>query len=180
MRLFRRRLPRRIAIGLMAGAVLLPVEGPVQWFDGIETASSPDNRCWDYKDTERGFTAKMNDARGRGGRGGLSLDPELSKAARVHTREMVRRDLLHHTSEPAMRRRVTRWSTLGENVGVGGTVDSLHRAFMDSPPHRENIMYGTYRHVGVGVKRARGRMWVTVIFSAVEDPGTTLSMPRCY
>jgi uncharacterized protein YkwD len=92
---------------------------------------------------------------------------------------MVRKDLLHHTSESALRRRVTNWSTLGENVGVGGTVDSLHAAFMASPAHKDNVLYTSFRHVGIGVVERNGRMWVTVIFEAQTDPGTTLNMPNC-
>lgn len=143
------------------------------------TAASADNPCWQYKTSERGFAKKINAARSATGKGKLSIDPELSRAARKHTWEMVHKDLLHHTAESAFRRRVTNWSQLGENVGVGGTVDSLHVAFMNSPAHRDNILYKNYRHVGIGVVRKNGRMWVTVIFEAQTDPGTTLSMPRC-
>ncbi len=109
----------------------------------------------------------------------MSLDPEASRAARVHTREMVRSVTLHHTASSALRNRVTRWTILGENVGVGGTVASLHSAFMNSPAHRDNILYPSYRHVGIGAFRKDGRMWVTVIFEAASDPGTTLRMPTC-
>jgi uncharacterized protein YkwD len=109
----------------------------------------------------------------------LSLDPELSKAARKHTKEMVRRNLLHHTAQATLGRRVTRWSYLGENVGVGHTVASLHRAFMNSSGHRHNILSRRFQHSGVGVRRKRGRMWVTVIFEARRDPDTRLRMPRC-
>jgi uncharacterized protein YkwD len=121
----------------------------------------------------------MNEARADNERGRLRLDPELSKAARVHTREMVDRALLHHTSNDALGHRVTRWRILGENVGVGNTVDSLQQAFMASPPHRENIMYPEFRYVGVGVTTTADRMWVTVIFENRVDPGTVLHMRSC-
>ena len=144
------------------------------------TAGVPaDGGCWGYKADERGFAKKINAARSATGKAKLNLDPELSRAARKHTYEMVHKHLLHHTPESALRRRVTNWNTLGENVGVGGTVDSLHVAFMNSPTHRANVLYSSFRHVGVGVVRRNGRMWVTVIFEAQTNPGTTLSMPRC-
>jgi uncharacterized protein YkwD len=41
---------------------------------------------------------------------------------------------------------------------------SLHLAFMDSAPHRRNILYRAYKYVGIGVVRSGGRMWVTVLF----------------
>jgi uncharacterized protein YkwD len=135
--------------------------------------------CWKSTDAERGFARKMNSERGTRDLGKMRLDPELSKAARVHTREMINRNELYHTTDTDLRRRVTNWVILGENVGVGGTVSSLHDAFMNSPAHRDNVLLDNYRHVGVGVKRANDRMWVTVIFEATTDPGTTLRMPRC-
>lgn len=142
-------------------------------------AGSGDNPCWDYRPAERGFARKMNGARSNSGLGKIRLDPELSKAARLHTREMVRSNTLYHTPSDKLRNRVTRWVILGENVGVGGTVDSLHEAFMNSPAHRDNVLHATYRHVGIGTRKADGRMWVTIIFEGVTDPGTPLQMPRC-
>jgi Arc/MetJ family transcription regulator len=142
-------------------------------------SSTRDSRCWDPKPAERGFTRATNLYRKRLGRGTLRLDAELSAAARKHTREMTSRDYLHHTSSDALRRRVTFWTLLGENVGVGNTVDSLQAAFIDSPAHRDNIVYPTFKHIGVGTKSAHGRLWVTILFEARENPGTTLRMPRC-
>lgn len=175
----RRRSLRRFTVGVLAGVILIPPTASDPFLDGILTGGSTDNACWEYSSQELAFRRKMNRERVDRGKGRLSLDPELSKSARVHTREMVERDLLHHTTETDLRRRVSGWSSLGENVGVGATVDSLHRAFMASPPHRANILYPTFRHVGIGVVESSGRMWVTVLFSSGSDPGTTLRMPRC-
>lgn len=138
-----------------------------------------DSRCWEPRFRESRFARRINAAREAHGVGKLRLDPELSKAARVHTREMVGTNQLHHTASSVLRSRVTNWAVLGENVGVGGKVGSLHRAFMTSPSHRDNILYGTYKHVGVGTMRRGGRLWVTVLFEAVTNPGTTLRMPSC-
>lgn len=141
--------------------------------------TSPSKGCWDTKPSERGFAQKINVARSSSSRSRLRLDSQLSRSARKHTWEMVRANSLHHTPDATLRRRVTNWRVLGENVGVGGTVDSLHRAFMASPLHRDNVLYSTFRHVGVGVVRKNDRMWVTVLFEAQTDPGTTLRMPAC-
>ena len=142
-------------------------------------SGSGDSTGWDYKPSERNFASSINTARVAAGRARLRLDPELSKTARKHTREMVARGTLHHTSTADLKWRVTNWSTLGENVGVGAAVDTLHAAFMSSPLHRENILYTSFRYVGIGVKEAGGRMWVTVIFEAASNPGTRLRMPSC-
>ena len=172
----------RIVATLFVGALLAtlaPVTVPTAPAPGMTTAASTDNRCWNYKTSERGFARKMNAVRSGRGLGKLSLDPEISKAARVHTNEMINQNTLHHTSSTNLRNRVTNWVVLGENVGVGSTVSSLHDAFMNSPAHRDNIEHAAYKHVGIGARKAGGRLWVTVIFEAVTDPGTTLSMPRC-
>ena len=169
----------RSAAGLIAFGILFSTPPTEQPFSTFPVGGSNDNRCWTYTTPERGFARRMNADRVSRDLRRLSLDPELSKSARVHTREMTDSNLLHHTTETALRRRVTDWSTLGENVGVGATVDSLHAAFMASPAHRHNILYSTFRHVGVGVIKGGGRMWVTVLFSSGADPGTTLRMPRC-
>ena len=134
--------------------------------------------CWDYSEAERGFASRINARREAAGRRPLHLDPELSRAAREHTNEMVARGSLSHTSSDDIKRRVTKWRLIGANVGVGSTVDSLHNAFVNSPPHLENILHGDYRHVGVSVHEG-DRMWVTVIFEGYENPGTTLKMPNC-
>lgn len=154
------RLTAALMAGLMAAAFL--------------PATSASAACYTPNSTEKAFARKMNNARSNADKGSLRLDPELSKAAKVHTREMIKKDLLHHTPSETLRRRVTNWSILGENVGVGGTVTSLHQAFMNSTAHRANILLSDFRHVGVGAIKDDGRLWVTVIFEARSDPGSPL------
>ena len=127
--------------------------------------------CYSPNLSERAFARLINASRNAGD---LRLDPELSKVAKVHTREMARKNSLFHSTSTQLRNRITNWSTLGENVGVGSGVASLHDAFMNSAAHRSNIMLPEYRHVGVGVIKKDGRMWVTVIFEARSDPGSPL------
>jgi uncharacterized protein YkwD len=135
--------------------------------------------CWHYKRSERRFVRKMNNARENVDKTRMRKDPELSKVARKHTWEMVNKEELYHTPSTTLAKRVTHWSILGENVGVGGSVESLHEAFMNSPAHRSNILYTSFKFVGVGVVKRNGRMWVTVIFEAAQNPGTKLNMPDC-
>lgn len=143
----------------------------------ISPPSVAAGNCWNRKPVERGFARKINHARSRQGIRKLKYDPQLSKVARKHATEMDRRNSLYHTPSSKLRRRVTNWSILGENVGVGGSVKSLHRAFMRSAPHRHNILDRNYRYIGVGRRRDGGTIWVTVIFEATRNPGTRLNMP---
>jgi hypothetical protein len=166
-----------LLLALFAASLFYAETGPR--LDGDPVMRGRDSRCWRVKRPEKKFSRKMNKARRSSNVRKLSLDPELSKVARKHAKEMARRNLLHHTPQATLGRRVTRWSYLGENVGMGGAVGSLHRAFMNSAPHRHNILRSGYRHSGVGVVKKRGRMWVTVVFEQRRDPGTRLRMPRC-
>ena len=93
------------------------------------------------------------------------------------TKAMIKKRLLHHT--PNLGQRVTNWTMLGENVGYGGTVGSLHTTFMRSAPHKRNILTRQFKFVGVATKKAHGYLWVTVVFQATRNPGTTLQMPKC-
>lgn len=155
-----------------AAAIVFPVSGA--------TGASGDNSCYRFKASEKSFKNKINAERADLGLRKLRLDPELSKVAKVHSRRMARLSVLEHSKTERLKNRVTNWKILGENVGVGGGVTSLHRAFMDSPAHADNVLYTTFKRVGVGVKTGdNGRMWVTVIFEADNNPGTTLKMPSC-
>ena len=173
--------PRQLALvfAALVLAAAIPMAVPRFAPDLFPTATG-DNQCYTYKADEKAFVSKMNAVRQNAGKGTLRLDPELSKAAAVHTKEMVKAQLLHHTSTSALKRRVTNWNSLGENVGAGGSVDSLHSAFMNSPAHKANIMHSGFNNVGTGVTvDSAGRMWVTVIFESKANPGTPLKMPTC-
>jgi len=145
----------------------------------MATSATANNQCWEYKTSERSFKLKINQERAELGLAKLRLDPELSKVALKHTNEMVAKNELYHTSSQQLKNRVTNWNVLGENVGVGGGVDSLHKAFMNSPAHAANVLNSGFKHVGVGVVKKGDRLWVTIIFEAVTNPGTTLPMPKC-
>lgn len=164
---------KRVVIGITTAALFMGVS-PVT----TAGAQTSQGGCWDVKGAERGFAKRINQVRGIAKRGMLRLDPELSRAARLHTREMVKQHKLYHTPSDKLSKRVTNWTVLGENVGVGNDVESLHDAFMASPGHAENVLYDSFRHMGVGTIKSRGQLWVTVIFEAQTNPGTTLSMPK--
>ncbi|HEX6220433.1 MAG TPA: CAP domain-containing protein [Acidimicrobiia bacterium] len=115
--------------------------------------------------TEQGFLSKINAERSSRGLGTLSVDGGLSSHARAHTAEMIAADDLYHSSSGELQAAAgSGWSAIAENVGRGGTVDSLHTAFMNSSGHRANIL-GDYNFVGIGTGTASdGRLYVTVVF----------------
>ena len=59
------------------------------------------------------------------------------------------------------------WTTYGENVGVvssGSSAGTLFRAYMNSAPHRANILDPQYKYIGVFTKRTSAFRWNTLDF----------------
>lgn len=168
------KLGKRTFTAGIAAALLTVVVPP-----GTAVGGTGDNQCWNVKTPERKFARKINKERLAVSLGRLRLDPELSKVARKHSRKMAAEGTIFHQTSDQLRARVTNWDLLGENVGVGATVASLHEAFMNSPGHAANVLRSTFVHHGVGVVKSGGRIYVTMVFQATKNPGTTLKMPSC-
>lgn len=162
----------RVAIAVV-GAV---VAAAMPWSAAPVLAGDP---CWSYSSADRDLARRMNEVRERKGLGPLRLDPELSRVARKHTREMIERNLLHHTEPEVLARRVTNWLVLDENIGLGARPRQVHRLFLDSRSHRAKIVDPDFNHTGIGAVRRDGTLWVTVVFEGSRDPGTRLRMPAC-
>ena len=93
----------------------------------------------------------------------LAVWESLSNTARNHSCTMARQDNLYHN--PSLTRQVRGWRILGENVAVGWNLYEIHKAWMASASHRDNVLERRYRAVGVGICRAAsGAMYVTTIF----------------
>ncbi len=99
-------------------------------------------------------------------RADVRLSWALSRYARHHSLDMAAKGNLYHSGDGTLVQLLDRYdfSIGGENVGVGSSVDSLQAAFMQSPPHRENILRSSFDHVAIGMARVDGHLWVTVIF----------------
>lgn len=156
---------RRILISWLLLAV------GVVGFTGLAGASSTD---------ESSMVSLINAERTAQGLGTLEVYWDLVDDARVWTASMISDGYISHN--PNLASVTTGWSTLGENVGVGPNVDRLHRAFMDSPGHKANIL-GDYNYIGIGADRSPdGNLYITVVFmlgpaGLVSPPTTTTTAP---
>jgi uncharacterized protein YkwD len=88
----------------------------------------------------------------------------LSRTAWQHSRAMADRNDLFHTANLWAAVRAFSPSTWGENVGVARLLSRIRGLWMGSGGHRDNILNPRFRRIGIGVVRARGRLWVTTIF----------------
>jgi uncharacterized protein YkwD len=122
---------------------------------------------------ERTFRLHNRTRKGRGIRP-LCVHPALTKAARSHSADMIRKDRLWHGN---VGRRLKKfgyhWRTYGENIGWGsgsrGSSKSIFRSWMKTRGHRSNILNRRFREIGVGVetgtfKGTRGATVYTVDF----------------
>jgi hypothetical protein len=104
--------------------------------------------------------------------GPLKLDPRLADVAREHTDRMIRSGGIAHNSRlgGSVSDAGVDWRWVGENVGVGPNVRSIHDGFMASPKHHEIIVYPEANAIGIGVAKGDdGRTYVTQVFARIVD-----------
>lgn len=116
-------------------------------------------------ETEKSFRMLMNAERVERGRKRMKMNEQLSAVARTHSGDMAGSGGIFHNTNLAGDLSQVSWAIAGENVGVGYSVTSLHQMFMQSAPHRKNILRRSFNRVGVGVVTADDRIWVTVVFA---------------
>jgi hypothetical protein len=129
--------------------------------------------------SDQAFLSAINSTRSSAGLPALKMDGGLQSHARRHASDMVAADEIYHSSNSELQAAAgSGWDKLGENVGRGGTVSSLHQAFLESSSHRANI-HGDYNLVGIGTDTAEdGRLYVTVVFMKKGSaPATTTTAP---
>ena len=113
---------------------------------------------------ERRARRLVNVARDNHDLGSLKANTHLSSLARKHSRKMAGQGELFHRADLTDGLASLNWSLVGETVGYGQSVRQVHGAFMNSAPHRENILGSGFDEVGVGVVERDGQAWVTLIF----------------
>jgi uncharacterized protein YkwD len=141
---------RYTLLTLLTAALLAALTGLV----GVAPASAMTTR-------EARMIAKINYARANHGLPRLKASSDLMSAARTHSVAMAGSSLLNHSSTLSA---LCCWRLIAENVGEGGTLSIVHSAFMNSAPHRANILNSRVGQVGVGVVSSGGQLWITEVF----------------
>ena len=126
---------------------------------------------------EAGFVAKLNSVRASRGLHQLGMNGHLTNMARGWSSQMASRGNISHNPNMASQA-PGNWARLGENVGMGPNVDSLHNAFVASAPHYANMVNGYYDSVGVGVVQSGSTLFVTFNFMQTRSaPGVAAAAP---
>jgi uncharacterized protein YkwD len=125
---------------------------------------------------ERQLLDLANRARAEAGLAPLQSDEGLTKAARKHSALMASQKQLSHDlpGEPGLPQRLAAATSLhfsaeGENVGLAPNAAEVHRAFMNSPHHRDNLLDPDYNVAGFAVVRSGNMIYVTEDLGHVES-----------
>jgi len=117
--------------------------------------------------TEAAFVSAVNSIRVSKGLEPLKVYGELVSVARNWTDQMIAAGDIAHNRGLAGSVGAP-WVKLGENVGIGYSVEGLINAFVASPTHYKNIVQPEFRWIGVGVSwNGDGRMMTTHLFMAM-------------
>jgi len=97
----------------------------------------------------------------------LAISPKLQAAARLHAQDMATHGKMTHKGSDGSNSigRISaqgyQYRRAGENIAAGHfTVDGLMKGWMDSPPHKRNIL-GSFSQIGVAYATAENgkRYW---------------------
>ncbi len=117
---------------------------------------------------EADFANRVNQVRAAHGLGGVATHSVLTAKAEAWAQHMADSGCLCHSNLPDG---VTvGWRKLGENIGRGPSVTSIHTALVNSPPHYANMVDPAFHWIGVGVAYGNGQMYVAEVFMDGNPP----------
>jgi uncharacterized protein YkwD len=127
-----------------------------------------------HADWSAAMLARVNAVRAAAGVGPLGVCGPLMRSSAQQSTDQAALSKLTHTgangSTLTQRTRIaglTAWTELAENVGVnGGNTDAVIDMWLQSAPHRANLLHATYNNVGFGrATSASGETYWTQDFS---------------
>jgi hypothetical protein len=101
----------------------------------------------------------------------LRWENSLANAANKHAQRMAEQNVLSHQlpGEEDFKARAlragARFSSLAENIAEGLDAPAIHVMWMNSPPHRENLLDPKLDSIGIGVAERNGQMFAVEDFS---------------
>lgn len=112
---------------------------------------------------EQSFVARINAVRADAGVRPVDIDSTLTNVARRWAYKMALDGHISHRRDLSIGAPPT-WMFLGENVGQGYDVQSLHDAFVASPTHYANLVNPRFESIGVGIVMVGSTMFVAQEF----------------
>ena len=178
----RSRIGAALAIAL-ASALALASPAAASSCPGAETEAGEQGPIA----LEQSLLCLINERRAAAGAGPVRSNPKLAQAAAKHANDMVRRGFFDHTAPDGTTfidritatgyvRGARSW-LVGENLVWGSgdlsTPAALVKAWMESPPHRANLLRGRFHEIGLSGVRGTPS-------NAGADSGITVSSEYGY
>ena len=134
-------------------------------------------------DLEAELVGLLNGYRAQQGDAPVTADPALQEAARAHAADMMINNFMGHSSSTGMNFQgrmaafvgdVTKYPSIGENAAreTGNTASddektrALFQQWVESVPHRRNMVNRSFAFVSTGVIERGGDIWAVQIFFA--------------
>jgi uncharacterized protein YkwD len=160
----RRRWALLAALGVSSVAMLAATSGPLS-ADEANARACPGAKSRIAKASPSKLRSALlclvNRTRAGEGLRKLKLDRKLQKAAARHARDMVRNDYFAHQRPggPDLGERLdragwngTHWGeTIAYGCGSSSTPKATLKGWLNSPPHSEILLSGTYKRGGLGI-----------------------------
>jgi uncharacterized protein YkwD len=173
------KLRRRIAISAVLAALAATAIAPQTAAASCANAGAdPGNAS--IRTLQTATLCLLNQQRRANGLRTLREDDRLTRASSRYAREMAARNVFEHGDFVGRIRAssylsgASSWS-VGENIAWGtgsfGTPSGIVRLWMNSPPHRHNILSSRFRDIGLGVARGAPRAGVSGGGTYVTDFG---------
>ncbi len=168
-------------LGLAAGTVPA-IAGPyLSYAKGL--AAHPPKGSRYRPDLEAELVTLLNAYRAQQGDAAVTADAALQDAARAHAADMMINNFMGHSSSTGMSFQgrmaafvgdVTKYPSIGENAAreTGNTASddektrALFQQWVESAPHRRNMVNRSFAFVSTGVIERGGDIWAVQIFFA--------------
>jgi uncharacterized protein YkwD len=159
-RIFKVRALRAVAPLAAVGAIVLSAAAPASAATCAGADADPETT--NLKTVKHATLCLLNAERADQGLPKLKANPRLSLASQRHASDMARRKYFEHGNfvgriKAARYLQGTSTWTVGENIAWGSgdlaTARQIVDAWMQSPPHRHNILHRRFREIGLGVAR---------------------------
>ena len=149
------------AAGLAGGRRYIFAGGLAQTRPAQRKPSAPEQALFDAANRERAARRLAP----------LKWNPALASAARAHAQKMARENTLSHQfpGEMDLGTRVrlagVRFRAVAENVAQGPSAASIHTQWINSPPHRANLLDPELDSIGIAVAEGQGQLFAVQDFS---------------
>jgi uncharacterized protein YkwD len=146
---------------------------------GAEPPDSKDKAKYKVTDDEKTIFELTNKERKANDKPVFKLNLVLCAVARAHSENMAKQEKMEHELDgktPADRVKAASYlySSMAENIASGDRweLSTVVQAWMDSKPHRENIL-SDKQEIGVGIATdAKGKVYFTQVFGTPRKKGS--------